>query len=108
MLQGFGDSRYLMNRINHALPPDQVSLLRPEVPSPAAVSDGALRLYLAETLVPKRIRHAIGVETAVDWSTSWHPGMRNREILQGSGGVRLIRGRFTPIVQEVRTSLTFA
>lgn len=61
-----------------------------------------MRLYLAETLVPRHARHALGVETAVDWSTCWGPGMENRQILSGSGGTRLIRGKFTPIVHEVR------
>mgnify|MGYP006899217063 FL=1 len=61
-----------------------------------------MRLYLAETLVPRYARHALGVETAVDWSTAWRPGMENRQILSGSGGTRLIRGKFTQIVHEVR------
>ncbi|GAA5863153.1 hypothetical protein JCM3774_001438 [Rhodotorula dairenensis] len=97
LVGGFGDSPYLSSRIKCAA---QASLLRPEVPSPAAVSEGAMRLYLTETLIPRRARHAIGVETAVDWSTSWRPDMRDREVLQGSGGIRLVRGKFTPIVQE--------
>lgn len=59
-----------------------------------------MRLYLAETLVPRHARHALGVETAVDWSTCWGPGMENRQILSGSGCTRLIRGKFTPIVHE--------
>ena len=65
-----------------------------------------MRLYLAETLVPRRARHALGVETAVDWSTAWRPGMENRQVLSGSGGTRLIRGKFTPIVHEVRCERT--
>lgn len=101
-LQGFGDSVYLARRIKGAFAKDQVSLLRPEVPTPAAISEGAMRLYLAETLVPRHVRHALGVETAVDWSTAWRPGMETRQVLSGSGGTRLIRGKFTPIVQEVR------
>ncbi|GAA5965564.1 hypothetical protein JCM8115_001576 [Rhodotorula mucilaginosa] len=100
LVGGFGDSFYLARRIQGAFAKDGVSLLRPEVPAPAAISEGAMRLYLAETLVPRYARHALGVETAVDWSTAWRPGMENRQILSGSGGTRLIRGKFTPIVHE--------
>ncbi|GAA5984574.1 hypothetical protein JCM10908_003407 [Rhodotorula pacifica] len=96
---GFGDSPYLSRRIQEAFSKD-VGLLRPEVPSPAAVSEGAMRLYLAETLQPTRMHRAIGVETAVDWSKSWRRGMQDREVVHGSGGTRLVCGTFTPIVQE--------
>lgn len=95
--QGFGNSPYLRNRLAGL---GTVNLLFPAASPHLAVSEGALRLYLIAALKHGRLRKAIGVETAVDWSKSWMPGMQNREVTLASDGQRLVRGKFTAIAQE--------
>ena len=63
---------------------------------------GALAFFLSETLAPRQARHALGVQVAVDWATQWERGMHKREVFQGSGGRRLVQGKFGEIVACVR------
>jgi hypothetical protein len=67
----------------------------------ASVSDGALLLFLSETLLPRRTRFALGVQTAVDWRTTKLRGANARELYEGSGGQRLVLGRFGEVVPAV-------
>lgn len=78
-----------------------VRLVVPDIPTHSAVSEGALRFYLSETLRPRRTRYALGVQVAVDWSTSWTKGMQNRDVFIGSGGQKLVVGKFGEVVPTV-------
>ncbi|TNY23880.1 Proteophosphoglycan ppg4 [Rhodotorula diobovata] len=95
---GFSESPYLVSRLRDAFSPSGVSLVIPDIPTHAAVSEGALAFFLSETLAPRQARHALGVQVAVDWATQWERGMHKREVFQGSGGRRLVQGKFGEIV----------
>ncbi|GAA5932577.1 hypothetical protein JCM10213_006270 [Rhodosporidiobolus nylandii] len=97
---GFGESPYLVRRLKETFEPVGTSLVIPDIPTHASVSEGALRFYLSETLRPRKTRFALGVQTAVDWRTTTLPGARERELYEGSGGQRLVMGRFGVVVPQ--------
>ncbi|BGP42895.1 hypothetical protein JCM10450v2_007013 [Rhodotorula kratochvilovae] len=95
---GFAESPYLVARLRETFEPHGVRLVIPDIPTHAAVSEGALRFYLSETLSPRRTRAALGVQVAVDWAASWEKGMEQREMFHGSGGRRLVLGKWGEVV----------
>ncbi|GAA5871969.1 hypothetical protein JCM8547_006204 [Rhodosporidiobolus lusitaniae] len=97
---GFGESPYLVRRLRETFEPHGTQLVIPNIPTHAAVSEGALRVYLGETLRPRRTRFALGVQSAVNWRTTKVPGAHERELYEGSGGQRLVLGRFSEVVPK--------
>ncbi|GAA5995487.1 Hsp70 family protein [Rhodotorula paludigena] len=97
---GFAEAPYLVRRLRETFTPLGVRLVVPNIPTHSAVSEGALRFYLSETLRPRRTRYALGVQVAVDWSTSWTKGMQNRDVYIGSGGQKLVVGKFGEVVPK--------
>ncbi|GAA6022488.1 hypothetical protein JCM10207_008530 [Rhodosporidiobolus poonsookiae] len=97
---GFGESAYLVRRLRETFEPQGISLVIPDIPTHAAVSEGSLLFYLSETLSPRRTRFALGVQSAVDWRTAALVGMHEREMYEGSGGRRLILGRWSEVVPK--------
>ncbi|GAA6046643.1 hypothetical protein JCM3770_003093 [Rhodotorula araucariae] len=95
---GFAESPYLVARLRETFEPHGVQLLIPDIPAHTAVSEGALRFYLSETLSPRRTRFALGVQVAVDWATHWERGMHEREVFAGSGKRRLVLGKWGEVI----------
>ncbi|GAA5968493.1 hypothetical protein JCM11641_007657 [Rhodosporidiobolus odoratus] len=95
---GFGESPYLVRRLKETFEPVGTALVIPDIPTHTAVSEGALRFYLSETLRPRKTKYALGVQTAVDWRTTTLPGAHERELYEGSGGRRLVLGKWGEVV----------
>ncbi|GAA5886241.1 hypothetical protein JCM6882_001577 [Rhodosporidiobolus microsporus] len=95
---GFGESPYLVRRLRETFEPSGCRIIIPDIPTHLAASEGALRFFLSETLAPRRTRFALGVRSAVDWRTASVPGMHEREMVEGSGGRRLVLGRWSEVV----------
>ncbi|GAA5836870.1 hypothetical protein JCM9279_007685 [Rhodotorula babjevae] len=95
---GFSESPYLVARLRETLSTGGIQLVIPDIPTYSGVADGALAFYLSATLAPRRTRLALGTEVAVDWSTQWERGMHEREVTQGSGGRRLVKGKWGELV----------
>ncbi|GAA5907071.1 hypothetical protein JCM8208_004504 [Rhodotorula glutinis] len=103
---GFSESPYLVSRLREAFSPGGIQLVIPDIPTHSAVADGALAFYLSETLAPRRTRFALGTQVAVDWSTQWERGMHERGVVQGSGGRRLVVGKWSELVPQDSTLST--
>ncbi|GAA5824902.1 hypothetical protein JCM11251_005387 [Rhodosporidiobolus azoricus] len=95
---GFGESPYLVRRLKETFEPSGCQVIIPDIPTHPAVSEGALRFFLSETLTPRFTRNSIGVISAVDWRTANVPGMHERELYEGSGGSKLVLGKWSEVM----------
>ncbi|GAA5921203.1 hypothetical protein JCM3775_004137 [Rhodotorula graminis] len=100
---GFSESPYLVSRLRETFSPGGIQLVIADIPTHSAVADGALAFYLSETLAPRRTRFALGTQVAVDWSTQWERGMHERAVVQGSGGRRVVMGKWSELVPQDST-----
>ncbi|KAI5475467.1 hypothetical protein MNV49_001358 [Pseudohyphozyma bogoriensis] len=96
---GFGESPYLQRRLQENFEPSGISVIIPDIPTHNAVSEGAARFYLAETVQPKALKFALGTSTAVDWSENWVKGME-REMFNSVSGKRMVLGRWSEVVPK--------
>ncbi|GAA6043081.1 hypothetical protein JCM8097_008411 [Rhodosporidiobolus ruineniae] len=102
---GFCESPYLVRRLKETFEPQGIQLVIPDIPTHTAVSTGSLLLYLSELLSrpPRRTRFALGVQSAVDWrsaSATTVKGLHERDVFEGSGGGRLVMGRWSQVVPK--------
>ncbi|GAA5901110.1 uncharacterized protein JCM6883_004757 [Sporobolomyces salmoneus] len=98
---GFGEAPYLLSRLNETFARRGVSIVVSAIPVYTAVSEGALRYYLSKHLTPRKLTYNLGVEVAVDSTTQFAviPHAHKRQVFHGSGGSKLITGKFSPIVK---------
>ncbi|GAA5887319.1 hypothetical protein JCM16303_006590 [Sporobolomyces ruberrimus] len=96
---GFGESPYLLRRLLDTFQPQGVRIVLPDIPAHNAVSEGALRYYLSHQLLPRKTRYNLGFEVAVDATTQFAGSPNKRDVFAGSGGSKLIKGKFSSIVR---------
>ncbi|GAA5939064.1 Hsp70 family protein [Sporobolomyces koalae] len=98
---GFGESPYLLNRLRMEFESPKLSVVFSDVPAHTAVSEGALLFYLSRRLQQRKTRYRLGFETAVELKdlTGVESG---RPVIDGAGGKRLIKGKFSALVEPVR------
>ncbi|GAA5952424.1 hypothetical protein JCM3765_001969 [Sporobolomyces pararoseus] len=98
---GFGESPYLLNRLREAFKSRGVRIIVPEIPAHTAVSEGALRFYLSKYLKPRKTRYNLGLPVAVDSRAHFAeiPHLHKRHVFFGSGGTKLIGGKFSTLVK---------
>ncbi|GAA5821140.1 hypothetical protein JCM10212_006434, partial [Sporobolomyces blumeae] len=97
---GFGESPYLVRRVKDTFEYSGVRVIVPDIPAHTAVSEGALRFYLSETLRPRPAPYSIGIKVAVDGAYLETEDLDKGQVLEGNGGRRLIKYKFAPILRR--------